>query len=186
VPLKRVDGGPPQVPKNISEALTLSDRLFIEAYAQGGSLVEVGHRWAAARGKTLTSNDSASSVAFRKLGMLQRKLAELYGAEMMWEMLGLGMNQIVVALSEGMRATMVKPMLTKDGELVVAGPYPDHRSRIEAAFRAAQIRGDVKRGQGSQDVGDERPAVINVIITQYNTQVVNQGDGEPNMESGGR
>jgi hypothetical protein len=119
------------------------------------------------------NDDSAASAAGRKLSEIRRKCERTGLPELLWEQLGVGMKEIVKAIGEGLEAEIVKPMVLReekvvrvkgpDGKerdqvirterIVEMGPYPDGRTRVDAARVAAQLRGDIRT---SRPAGEER------------------------------
>jgi nucleotide-binding universal stress UspA family protein len=188
-----------QIPPQYSKILTKSDRQFLECYATCATIREVGRKWAAMRGASL-SETSEKADAYQKLRTIKEKIAAAGNPEAFWEFMGLGANRIAKALSDGLGATMVRPMLARrarvvpyltasgkpaekvveEEELIEAGPYADHPTRIDAAMSAAKLRGDIARPMASVDNdGGSGPPIIRINITQYNTQI-NQGDNGGN------
>lgn len=189
-----------QIPPEYAKVLTKSDRLFLECYANSHTIRETGVKWAALRGVTLKGENNQKSDAYQKLRGIKEKIAKTGNPDMFWEFMGLGANRIAKVLSEGLGATVVKPMMARrarvvnyvnaKGEglqkvvdedvLIEAGPYADHPTRIDAAMSAAKLRGDIARPMASvDDDGGSGPPIIRINITQYNTQI-NQGDNGGN------
>jgi hypothetical protein len=141
--------------KKTLAGLNRSDREFLRAYARAKNLTECGLAWAEARGVKYKDRITACSKACRKLGLIKKKIAALGGEENLWEHLGLSLAGVARALSAGMSAEKTIPMMTKDGKILVAGPYPDHATQVAAAMAAAKLRGDLDR---KPPAGPEPPA----------------------------
>lgn len=156
-----------KIPKKVSRALTRSDRLALLAYAQTTSITEAGLKWCELRGMPGQSPLQAEANLSRKISQIRKRLEEVGTPELFWEALGLDAMRIAEALGQGMRATMVKPMVVRSQEVVTmtnikgetydkvidkeeikeAGPYADHPTRVKAAETTARLRGDMKRGE---------------------------------------
>jgi len=191
------DHKPFKVPDEFSDILSIDDRLFLGAYQDGGTLDSIGHRWGALRGVSYKTDAKAAIAAGAKLKRLRAKLREEKDAETFWELMGLGVNKMTRVLSEGMDATLTKPLLARrtrvmtydkadgttatkfvqDDELVEP-TYADHPTRISAAMAAAKLRGEIAQPRREDDMGDG-PVTIVVNIRNF-AQINHGGNGSGN------
>ena len=94
---------------------------------------------------------------------------------MFWEALGLGADVIAATLREGMQAVRTEPVtvrkdriavlsdgrerVVREEEVVLKTTGPDFRSRIEAAVRASQLRGELYSSRRNSADAEEPPAL---------------------------
>jgi hypothetical protein len=158
----------PVVPPKLRKDLTKNDRLLLMAYSRTNTLVETAKLYCEMRNSPYYASDTtAAATVCKQLRSIREKVEAKGAPEEFWEMMGLGANRVARAISEGMDATMVKPMVVRtarvveyenaqgqprqrvveDEAIVDAGPYIDHQTRVKSAETAARLRGDMKRGE---------------------------------------
>jgi hypothetical protein len=135
--------------EKILAILTRSDRLALLAYAQSKSMTEAGLKWSELRGVVNSTPEASVAHMSRKISDIRKKLDAAGTPELFWEALGLGANRVAQTLARNLDATVMRPMLTKDGVLIEAGPYPDGAVQVKAAETAARLRGDMKKGEST-------------------------------------
>jgi len=172
--------------------LTRSDRQFIAAYCEGGGLAEVGRRWALLRGsRPYKTSDAAANSASRKFVELKRRLAASGNSELLYEWMGLTGERIVKALTDAFEADRYEPVMVRRDSVVtlengeqkvvrqdqvqVVRVAADHRTRVEAASKAAALRGELYANRKNQvDVTNKdvvAPPQIIVNIRRFSKEV---------------